>query len=488
MNKARTFVVTVMVVCLAITSVLPILAQTRIKAPNNPYSLEKDIELGRQASTEAEHKLPLINDRQIDSYVEKVGRRLVNAIPAEFQHPEFQFSFKVVNAKDINAFALPGGFTYVNRGLIEVAHNEGELAGVMAHEISHVALRHGTAQAAKAQKYAVGAAAGQILGAIIGGGIGQGVSNISRTGVGLYFLKFSREYEMQADILGAQIMANAGYDPHDLANVFRTLEQSGGKAGPQILSDHPNPGNRYEYINREASLLKVNSNTPNGRDFTNVQARLNNLGPVPKEAASSNETASNDSSNRGDNSSRGNSGGGRNSRGSNNADTPPLSDRVEFPSLNYRDYEGKGLFRLSVPDNWRDLPSNSEVTFAPEGAYGELQNRFIFTRGLQIGVTQSQSRSLRTATDEFIRQLVESNPSLKQQGAYQRSSISGKQSLVANFTNVSDVSGQTEIVSIYTVLLPNGDLLYAIPVAPQTEYRRYQRTFQKVINSIELSN
>jgi len=105
----------------------------------------------------------------VTDYVQRVGERLVAAIPSEFQHPEFHYYFKVLNASDINAFALPGGPMYVNRGMIQAARTEGEMAGVMAHEMSHVALRHGTAQATKAQKYAVGAGVAGILGTIFGG-------------------------------------------------------------------------------------------------------------------------------------------------------------------------------------------------------------------------------------------------------------------------------------------------------------------------------
>src|SRR5215208_6045908 len=132
-------------------SVMPFtaLAQTQIKYHSNKYSVQDDIKLGRQAAQEAESQFPLLRDETVRSYVEDVGRRLVAGIPSQFQHPEFQYYFKVVNARDINAFALPGGPMYINRGMIEAARTEGEMAGVMAHEISHVALRHGTAQASK---------------------------------------------------------------------------------------------------------------------------------------------------------------------------------------------------------------------------------------------------------------------------------------------------------------------------------------------------
>jgi beta-barrel assembly-enhancing protease len=456
------------VIALAVIVALsPIIqAQTRIQPPKNPYAPDKDVELGRQAANEVEQKLPIINDGQVQRYIERVGRRLVESIPAEFQHSEFQYSFQVVDAKDINAFALPGGFTFVNRGLIEIANNEGELAGVMSHEISHVALRHGTAQAAKAQKYAVGATAGQILGAIIGGGIGGVIAQGSQLGIGAYFLKFSREYEKQADLLGAQIMANAGYDPRDLANMFRTIEkQSGGRGGPEWLSSHPNPGNRYETINREADLLRV-SRRPirESEDFNRVRARLNTM----PGAKSMSEIARNDQRNP------------QNGR--------PISGRIENPSPRYRSYQGGDLFQMGVPENWRELPGRDSITFAPEGAYGEVRGQFLFTHGVIAGVTRAQSRDLRQATDQFLNSLAQGNPNLRRQSGYRQSNIDGRTGLAATLSNVSDVNGRPEVVGLYTTLLRNGDLFYIIPVAPQDDYRYYQRVFQNIVRSVQLND
>lgn len=203
-------------------------AQTRVNQPKNKYKPAADVSLGRQAAAQAEQQLPLLRDDGLTSYVSDLGRRLADEIRPDLQQPEFQYSFKVVNAKEINAFALPGGPMYVNRGMIEAAKTEGEVAGVMAHELSHVALRHGTAQASKASKYQLGAIAGQVLGAIIGGNVGSVVAQGSQFGLGTAFMRFSREYERQADIEGAQIMARAGYDPRDMANMFRTIQSQGG--------------------------------------------------------------------------------------------------------------------------------------------------------------------------------------------------------------------------------------------------------------------
>src|SRR4029079_9358541 len=139
------------------------------------------------------------------------------------------------------------------------AKSEGEAAGVMAHELSHVVLRHGTAQASKATKYEVGQLAGAVLGAIIGGNIGSVVAQGTQFGLGAAFMRFGREFERQADIEGSHLMAAAGYDPRDMANMFKTIEKQGGSSGPEWLSDHPNPGNRSDYIGKEAALLRVSN-------------------------------------------------------------------------------------------------------------------------------------------------------------------------------------------------------------------------------------
>src|SRR5262249_28114132 len=127
----------------------PALAQTRITAPPNKYSPQDDVKLGREAAAEARKQLPLYQDDRGSSAVSELGQRMLAVVRPEFQHPEFRYTFEVVNQKEINAFALPGGPMFVNRGMIEAAHTEGEVVGVMAHELSHVLLRHGTAQATK---------------------------------------------------------------------------------------------------------------------------------------------------------------------------------------------------------------------------------------------------------------------------------------------------------------------------------------------------
>src|SRR5687767_10122401 len=226
-------------------------AQTKFERHKNSYSPKQDVELGQQAAAEVRQQMPMLNDSRTEDFTERIGERLIDQIPAEFRQPEFRYSFDVVNLREINAFALPGGPMFLHRGMLQAAQSEGEIAGVMAHELAHVILRHGTAQATKGQKFQLGSMVGQVLGAVIGGRAGAVVSQGSQIGLGTYFLKYSREYEREADLLGAQMMARAGYDPREMARRFQTIAKQGGRGGPELLSDHPKPRNRRQHINRQ---------------------------------------------------------------------------------------------------------------------------------------------------------------------------------------------------------------------------------------------
>src|SRR6266566_4587660 len=367
--------------CLAaiavVTSSLTAFAQTKISYHPNKYKPSDDVRVGRQAAAEAERQFPLLRDAEVTAYVESVGQRLVAAIPPEFQHPEFRYYFKVLNARDINAFALPGGPMYVNRGMIEAARTEGEMAGVMAHELSHVALRHGTAQATKAQKYAVGAGIAGILGTILAG---PAAGQLAQLPIGAYFLRYSREYETEADLLGARIMANAGYDPRDLANMFRTIEAQGGGGGG-FLSDHPSPKDRYARINQEAQYLRVNTAMrTDDRQFRGIQERLNGY-PRAQTMAEIQRSGrrypnqGNNYPNQGNNYPNGDRTGYPNT-------TP--GGRVEYPSSRFRTYN-EGSFTVSVPDNWREL-NETGIWFAPNGAYGSANGQAVFTHAVNFGM------------------------------------------------------------------------------------------------------
>jgi hypothetical protein len=447
-------------------------AQTPVVMPKNKYSPADDVKLGQEAAQQVEKELPVMRDDQINGFLNNIGRRLVESIPTEFRHPEFRYTFTGVNLKEINAFALPGGPMYINRGMIEKAHNEGEVAGVMAHELSHVALRHGTAQQTKATPFAIGQIAGQIAGAIIGGRTGSVIAQGSQFGIGTYFMKFSREYEQQADILGSRIMAGGGYDPRDMANLFKTIEKESGPGGPQWMSDHPNPGNRVEYINREAQLLRVGANprrvTP---EFQSAQGHLRSLPPAP----SSEEVARNKNAGR-NTGTTGTTGG-----------PPPRGGSIPRPDSRTTTYTEGNLFRVSVPANWQELANNNTVTFAPEGAYGSVNGSGVFTHGVELGVSRNEGHDLQTATNELLQALRQSNPRLSSPGNYERGSLGGRQALHAVLSNVSDATGGQEVIDAYAALLSDGSLFYVLGVAPREEYNSYATVFRNVVKSIQLA-
>ena len=468
---ARVRIKSTIVTALLAASVVTAAAQTPVVVPKNKYSPADDVKLGQEAAQQVEKELPVMRDDQINGYLNSIGRRLVESIPAEFRHAEFRYTFTGVNLKEINAFALPGGPMYINRGMIEKAHNEGEVAGVMAHELSHVALRHGTAQQTKATPYAIGQIAGQIAGAIIGGRTGSAIAQGSQFGIGTYFMKFSREYEKQADILGSRIMAAAGYDPRDMANLFRTIEKESGPGGPQWMSDHPNPGNRVEYINAEAQLLRVPNNPRRvTAEFQSAQSHLRSLAPAP----SAEEVARNKNA-------------GRTTDSVGTSGTRPSTGTIPRPDSRTTTYTEGNLFRVSVPSNWRELANNSAVTFAPEGAYGTVNGSSVFTHGAELGVSRNESHDLQTATNELLQGLRQSNPRLSAPGNYERGSLGGRQALHTVLSNVSDATGGQEVIDVYTALLSDGSLFYVLGVAPREEYNSYANVFRNVVRSIQLA-
>jgi len=470
-NRSDGRLVTAAAAFLTVTVSLAV-AQTRITPPKNKYTPAQDVKLGQQAAKEVEQQLPLLRDDGIESFMDRIGRRLVQVIPSEMEHREFRYSFKVINVREINAFALPGGPMYVNRGMIQAAAVEGEVAGVMAHELSHVILRHGTAGATKQQPFEIGAMAGAIAGAIIGGDLGQVVAQGTQFGLGTYFLRYSREYEKQADLLGVQLMARAGYNPLDLMHMFQTIEKQGRGGGvPQFMSDHPNPGNREAYIKQEASHLRIEGQAGDSREFARAQHSLRSMSPAPTTEQVTRRGKQTPTQ-----------------PGQPAPDARNVGTRVSPPSSRYKTYTEGNLFRISVPDNWREVATSASVTFVPDGAYSQVQGQTIFTHGVELGYTRNEIHSLQEATQEFIDGLAQSNPSLRATGGLQNTNLSGRNGLVATLSNVSEVTNRGETVTVFTTLLRDGNLFYCIAVAPQDEYQGYQRSFQRVVQSIRLSD
>lgn len=238
------------------------------------FTPQQDVQLGQEAAAQVEKTQPVVKNAQIDSYINELGHRLAQSPHAG----TFPFSFHVIYDKNINAFALPGGPIFVNTATFLAADNEAQLAGVLAHEMSHIALRHGTHQASKGNVINMlanlaGAATGNgLMGALAREGINLGANSV--------LLHYSRDAESGADYNGAQIMADAGYDPRQMAEFFRKLEtHSNSSAVAQFLSDHPNPGNRVTAVEKEVQLMPARNYGANTGRFRQIQQVVKDLRP-----------------------------------------------------------------------------------------------------------------------------------------------------------------------------------------------------------------
>ncbi len=474
-NSCPSSTVSALTLCFALTISLT-LAQTKVKPGFNIFNEKQDIEIGQQSAQEVEKQLPVLNDSSVQSYISRIGERLARTAPG----PKFPYQFKVVNVSDVNAFALPGGFMYINRGLVEAAKDEGELAGVMAHEMSHVALRHGTNQVSKAYLAQAGLS---ILGGMAGGNTGDIIGAVGGFGLNSVFLKFSRTAEEQADVVGAQMLAGAGYDPMAMARMFETLREKAGRDPgklEQFFSSHPAPADRARRIQRESDLIGgYDRRSPVG-NFASIQNRLARMPAAPSmEQLASGQKGS---------------GGGSGTR-----PEGPVKVDIETPSSRMRTFEPRnGAFSIRYPDNWEahEARDQNGVTIAPRNGIVAQGNEEAIVYGVIVntfapqssGRSQSQSSSnLDQATDQLVDQVLKGNRYLREvSGSERRETIDGSRGKSLVLSGRSPVTGEEEQVTLATVFLPDGRLLYTLFIAPRKDNRTLGPVFRNMMSSLRL--
>jgi predicted Zn-dependent protease len=248
-------------------------ASSRVSAGFNLFSPEQDVELGKASAEDVARQSDVLEDERVTRYVQRLGDKIASHAPGY----QFRYKFVVVDSPETNAFALPGGYVFVNSGAIEAARNEGELAGVLAHEISHVVLRHGTNQASKAY---VAKNAMRLIDAALGGAkqdVRRLAYSLGFAGPGKLFLKFNRDAELQADVEGARLMAAAGYDPRDMASFFQSLGERDDDASRVVetADDHPDPARRAAAIDALLPTLEVSASPlRDTEEFRQMKSRL----------------------------------------------------------------------------------------------------------------------------------------------------------------------------------------------------------------------
>jgi len=465
--------------------------------PGKPRTMSRDDQrqLGLQTAAQVYQQMPVLPDSSPETqYIRQLGQKLVATIPPEYSWP---FEFHVVAQKDINAFALPGGPMFVNIGTITAAGNEAELAGVMAHEISHVYMQHSAKQADKAQITGLLAGlASTVAGATLGGAGGQLAQMGIQAGAQGLSLKYSRSDESQADAVGAVILYQAGYNPQALADFFQTLQSQGGQVPPQILSDHPNPGNRTEAIEKEIKNWPPKNYLPDSAAFQKAKQHAMTVKAYTGEeiaaGAKSGEWAALNKKN----------GATFNLNGAAMVATsapapsaptrnvPAVALQTVLPSQRMVPTD-LGPIKLARPDNWQvSMPTQQGeyVTIAPQAgvtpngvAYGVMLNA--------AGLPPGQRMTLDQATAQLVQDL-EQNNGVKSGGNPQPITVGGVQGRSVMLQSASPIpadNGQQQLERDWLVAVPQSadTLIYFVFVAPQSQFEHFRPTFEGMLKSVK---
>jgi beta-barrel assembly-enhancing protease len=428
------------------------------------FSQDEEIQLGKENAAAVLKQMPVLPESDpVVQYVQRLGAKLAQRAPG-YQWP---YTFHVVNVKEINAFALPGGPIFVNLGTIQAADNEAQLAGVMSHEISHVVQRHGTRAATRQM-------AAQLPLAILGGFIGN--STLAKAaemgitfGVGSYFLKNSRQAESEADLLGTDVMYDSGYEPRQMAMFFGKLEKEMGASANsminQFMSDHPNPGNRVEAVSAEVKTLMPRSYLADSAEFREAKARVAGMKPLTSEQVAAMQKQ-----------------GGE--------PTAPVQAATDVtPSANLKVFD-HNEYQISYPENWQVFgDQSSSVTIAPKS--GLMQNAVAYGVIVANFQPEEAGAKLDTATHELLTSLRQSNPEMKQIGRDETIRVNGvagrSVDLVGN-SPIKDEQGKAvaERDWVVSVLRRDGTLLYLVFISPDKNFAEMRPAFEAMLRTMRV--
>jgi Zn-dependent protease with chaperone function len=471
--------------------------------------------LGLQAAGQVYQQMPVLPDSSPETrYIRQLGQKLVATIPPENSWP---FEFHVVAQKEINAFALPGGPMFVNIGTITAAANEAELAGVMAHEMSHVYMQHSAKQAGKSETTGMLAGLASMAlgvsgaGNMAGGLVGQlGQMGIQMGAQGL-MMKYSRGDESQADAVGAVILYKAGYNPQAMADFFKTLETQGGQSPPQWLSDHPNPGNRQLAIEKEITSWPPENYTTDSPAFGKVrQQALGVKAYTGEEIAQGAKSGQWAALNR-KNGATFTSGGAQPASALASApasapaaapasapaaapSSPPHAPAASLESVLPSQrlvVENLGPLKIGRPENWQvTMPERQGqfVTIAPQAGitgggvgYGVLVNGVAPPRGQHMNIDDITGRVI---------QEMQQNQRSQPEGHARPitvAGIEGRSVMLQSTSPFASANGQPQKEGDWLVTVPqrNGSVILMVFVAPQSDFTRFQRTFEEMLKSVQ---
>ena len=461
--------------------------------PGSPgVSREQQQQLGLQAAGEVYKQMPVLPDNSSETlYVRRLGQRLVATIPSDTSWP---FEFHVIPQKEINAFALPGGEMFVNVGTITAAENEAQLAGVVAHEMSHVYMQHSAKQMGKAQlTEGLAGLAGAILG-MKGGTLGSLGKIGAQMGAGMVMMKYSRGDEAQADEVGAIILYKAGYNPQALADFFKTLEARGG-SGPQFLSDHPNPGNREAAIQKEIRGWPAKTFQASSTEFDKTRQHADGIKTyTADEIAQGAKTGQWASLNQNSGAVFRSSETGSPSAAPAASAGTPVNTTVRLKDLMPSSRlvtSNLGQMKIVRPDNWEVTAPQQQgqsLTIAPRAG--------VTTNGFGYGVAINRvSGSMRNATidqvtAEIVKGLQRGGNDLRAIGNSASISVAGvrgRSVIMQSTSPFVDANGrsQKERDWLVTILRQDGSVFYLLFVAPEAEFRYFQPTFEKMLKSVQ---